>query len=1145
MSRTVSAGLLAAIGAPTSYDIKAKVSIYNSLMAFGSYDRDYQPSDFPDDLPTYEARWEGSAAYFTSISKAVNAFIGQSGSWAVRFYCNPNAGVITPTYSGGIVVSPSPSLVDGYLYTVEGNGVYRYTINTSALSANNPACLSSKDTVSTALNFSTIGFAGVAGVSSTECVSFKQDTHGLKVRYHYLSGSWQTATSEDYIAFPLKPSTIGQYMYTRVTAAKLGDKIFAYALDPYSGKVLAKVLDTGTDGGGRNWSSTFTAVDADMSEFWPSSCFVANSKVHMSGAFRRTEDYVKGQHYNLILSSNDGYSFSMDRFTMVTTKPGLHACCTSGTTFYGMCCGAVGETSANYVVGSPTADLVVPDDDIINVSYNMSSPGGSGSIKIANGDHTYDNNAYLEEGNMLQLELGYNTSSGEDLVLMDTFIIAGVQEGIGDAENSLTLQIMSEAAWRLQSQTAPFYTEIDSNSALVDDITDEADKLYTAAMSGKTIHDFYVDFWHSTGWDMDSGTDALDIMDDGGVSAQVFDVSGKYAILTASVAGKMNLMDNPVVVEAPVDVQVYGWARTASTGITSPTIRCFLVIDDGAAPGSNDFGEIPLEYWTREREENAIGLGPIEILPGETSKYGGTSPGTTSSSGGDRNISKRESLGIRERIDGYKVVEGVLISTYDKFPLTYYDTVAGSNPIEFRWNSSKINVGDKIVRIGIMVTTAGATAFNFAGCRIKTGHAGTALSGVVRFDDTNSPWAKGEDMLTVPGIGRPFVMFATKPYFAYNFDVEAKFGYAGGTSKSTTGTVAFGLLGHAKDAQNFVLGRVNVVDNKLEIISMKSGKEKVLTSTAFTLSSTHVFMRFTHRDGIYSLYVKESADAKNWGASKLSYTWSDADGAQIPQDTIDIESGTKIIPHGHVGIYGTKEPLSWRCTGFMRGSAEAFALMPGANSEEALAFTNFPSSGEVIVNGSRYAFTGKTADGASNWTHGPWRGEATREVSYGTIQGVGLEIPYFDWNKSSTFWENYVVSADNGHVYMTQKTDWQPATMVDGALDYGDRIMSRHICAKLTGNYIGHSNRVCVGNGIAGIRARDELATSHPYGAYVNLYISDRIDLYSFNASGGDGDMTVKDMVAKIANAAGVKAEFPGDITHASQGLTGTPWTLR
>ena len=1140
MSRTVSAGLLAAIGGPTSYDIKAKASIYNSLMAFSTYDRDYQPSDFPDALPTYEARWEGTAAYFTSISKAVNAFIGQDGSWKVRFYCNPNASVITPTYSGGTVISPSPSLVDGYLYTVEGNGVYRYTINTSALSSNNPACLSAKSTVSTALNFSTIGFAGVAGISSTECVSFKQDTHGLKVRYHYESGGWQTATSEDYIAFPLKPSTIGQYMYTRVAAAKLGNKVFAYALDPYSGKVLAKVLDTGTDGGGRNWSGTFTAVDSDMSEFWPASCFTANSKVHMSGAFRRTEDYVKGQHYSLILSSNDGYSFSMDRFTMVTTKPGLHACCTSGTTLYGMCCGAVGETSANYIVGSPTADLVIPDDDIINVAYNMASPGGSGSIKIANGDHSYDDNAYLEEGNMLQLELGYNTSGGEDYEVMDTFIITSVQEGMGDKENSLTLQIMSEAAWRLSNQTAPFYTEIDSNSAIVDGVTDEFDKLYTAPLSGKTIHDFYVDFWHCTGWDMDSGTDPLDMMDDGGVSAQVFGSSGKYGILTGTVSGKMNLMDAPVVIEAPVDVQVYGWARTSS-GVTSPTIECYLVVDDGAAPGSNDFGEIPIEYWTKERMESAQGMLPT-IDPGDPLRIGGTAPGTTTPVA-DGNISKRQDLGIKERIDGYKVVQGTLISTYNKFPLTYYDDASGSMPIEFRWDSSKLNVGDKIIRVGIVVTSAGATAFNFSGCRIKTGHAGNALSGVIRFDDTNSPWAKGEEMLTVPGIGRPFIMFATKPYFAYNFDIDAKFGYAAGADPSTTGTVAFGVLGHAKDSQNYVLGRVNVTDDKLEIVSMKSGKETILTSTAFTLSSTHVYVRLAHRDGIYYMYVKESAGAKSWGASKLSYTWSDADGPQITQDTIEVDGKQISTPYAHVGIYGTKEPLSWRCTGLLRGSAEAFALYPGANSAELTNFINFPSSGEIIVNGSRYAFTGKTD--TANTPSGPWRGEATREVAYGTIQGTGLEIPYFDWDKSSTYWENYVVSADNGHTYMTQKTDWQPAIMVDGALDYGDRIMSRHICAKLTGNYIGHSNRVVVGPGIAGLKARDELATSHPYGAYVNLYISDRIDLYSFTASGGDGDMTVKDMVLKICNAAGVSAEFPGDITHASQGLTSTPWSLR
>ena len=1123
MSRTVSAPLLAAINAPTSYDIKARATIHKSLMAFSSLDRDYQPSDFYEGVPDYQHKWVGTAAYFAGISKATNAFIDGGDGSLLKFYCNPNAGVIVPTFSGSARNVLSPSIIDGYLYAIEGGVPYRFTINTSALSSNNPACLSARDSLGGS------GASGIVGISSTEAVVFTITNQiGYTVRYYTYSGSWIYKESEDSITFPT--AFRAGHTYTRFTATKLGDKVFAYVTDPKTGAVMAKVLDTGTVSGGRNWSSTFTAVPSDMSEFWPSSCFVANGKVHMSGIFRRTEDFASGNYYNLLMSSNDGRSFSMDRFTMVTNLPGMYACCTSGTVLYGMCCGGVGESPANYVVGSPTASLVIPDEDILTINYNVQSPGGQGAIKVANGDRTYDDNTYLEEGNRLQLELGYSTTGGDDYELMETFIITQVAEGIGDGENSLTLQIQTEGAWRLANQTAPFYTEMDSNTADIDSVTNDLDHLYAAPLGGRAVNGFYVDMWNSSGWDLDSSVTPLDMMVDGGPETVISAGSHSYAMLTANIAGKNSLADNPVIEEAPIYVSIYGWSRTPSTGLSVDTVKLFLVLDDGGE-NTTYYDDLPFD------PDRYKGM-PFPDPEGITLLDGGGNIGPGDDGGG--NISRNGDLGIKERLDGFKVVKGTLISSTDTWPHTYYDVAAGNEPIVFGWDSTKVAAGDKIVKIGIVIDAPNATAFNIAGCEISA-TASPGVVGILRWEDTNTPWTKQDNHLELPDSGRPFVMFATKTYYSFNFDVSARFTHATGGSPAVNNgdaNVGFGVLGHAKDSQNYVLGKVNILANKLQIILLRHGRETVLAEAAFTLPSSVCWIRMTHRDGTYKLFVRTSDDAKSWGSALVTYNW--VSKQQIIGDTIYVNDRQIDTYSSFVGIYGMKHGASFRTCGFNRGDAEGIGLMPG---ESMSGFGDFPASGEIVVNGSRYAFAGKTS--VARIPIGPWRGEATRVVDSGSHQGTGVEIPYFDWGKAADYWEGFLLSLESGHTWIISKTGWRVAVLVDGAPDYGDRIMSRHICDKASGDYATHSTKVVVGPGIINIKARDDVSASHPYGSFVNLYISNKIRLHYFEASGGDGDMTVADMVTRICETAGVKAEFPGDITHASQGLTGTPWTLR
>jgi len=390
-------------------------------------------------------------------------------------------------------------------------------------------------------------------------------------------------------------------------------------------------------------------------------------------------------------------------------------------------------------------------------------------------------------------------------------------------------------------------------------------------------------------------------------------------------------------------------------------------------------------------------------------------------------------------------------------------------------------------------------------------------------------------MSTVKGV--PSIAFSSRPYSAWNFDCAVRTKFKGPYT-------SVGPLGLGSDKDNFVLGYIS--EGKMGIAKIRGGRKTVLIEQDKDIvGNTDYDVRFWHRDGLFGLEVKEIAAAA-WptrgiiAAYSLVYSWASADG--------DIVTNSDIL---HVGIYAFIDPPRFRTTGFC-STETIIPVLPLDMDDTSLDsdfVTDFPSTGEVDIDGTIYAYTGKNEffNDVDNPPNGPfqlrnytdWGAPFVSDPGGGyTYQGgMAVEFFQFKWLDGATHsddLEGAIVATNAGYAWLNQNTQWKAWITTVGQVVWA-RERARHYSADIPDYSASCSEKMYLVNGLTGVSlgAVSAEGVFYPEGTFVYIHSEDAVELRGFYASGGDHDNSIASLLKKFCRIAGTDAVFPGDILLA------------
>lgn len=1056
MSRTLTGTLRSTIDADASYQIKAYIEVAPSRIFFDT---------ITDDNAVSGADAQGvvrdpvkQAIGYNTDAEALSTFYSDT----VLKYSNQGSSTLVST---AYTSNCKPGISGDDIYIYNGTTVARYTIDWALVSAENADPLSADGASVTPAT----AVVACYGLSATEAGLITNNDGGFSCIY--MTDSTQNVSTSRFM-FPKRVDWDGSSrtmleMGIFSAALKLGNKIFFYISNASYGSVEGMYYDTDTG----IWSDVFTVIPTDLEvslcELMLTSGYTRNGTAYLCGQFSRTDFYEGAEPYTLLMQSEDGMTFSIDRFSMVSDL-GYRFLAMVGADdnlYLGSCnrvCYAPVTWVFDGLTGSAFTKEILSGDHIKNLSDRDLSQL---NLEPIAGNEDYFDSTNLVKDARLRLYVGYITGMDEEVppapieeyILYGTYIVEQIAYDLATGRRASGLTATNEATFKLTGLSMPFYAEIFGKSCTYDPMTATSGKLYTAPGGSRTETKFQIDFWkHETYSNTGAGITGISMMDGGGVSHYSDEYPHKLGIIVSEeLKDLLDLTDNPIIKATSVTFKLYGWSHPYASG------------------GVSDIFEIVLET---EDEDGAIT--------------------TTISNEGK------------------------------KFPTTWPSTVSGTLPIEVTFTG--LTIGHKIRRIGVVIwNSVSGSVFNLARVEVASD-----VEVPIRFEEPNTPWTVGTDgTFSVPSGGRPFVMFSQKPYNAYNFSLMAFFENSV-TSWTTGYPVAAGLVGHAYDGANFILGRYNRTNSKCEIVKVRNGIETTLVSTTapFTVptgaGTSHGIM-FTHKDGKYTLSIYRPSSTQF--EQVTSYSWTAADDFQY----------TDRIATMKCGIYGQIGSPLIKLLAYTPSGDDNISNSDGIPIDPMYVPTTLPISGTILVGDKEFTYTGRVAH--PTVCRGPYqfRQASVYSAPYGN-GSAGLECRDFDWTAVTTLLDNYLISLDSGASFKANGALWQTWNKTGGVVQYYyNRARYYSSNAQIANVYHTLSNKVWVTGYLTGISQISGAKTKIQAGSFAQIKRAGSIKCFWYAGTGGSDDTTIADLIRKICQLSGAKATFSGNYTNASLSVSG------
>lgn len=598
--------------------------------------------------------------------------------------------------------------------------------------------------------------------------------------------------------------------------------------------------------------------------------------------------------------------------------------------------------------------------------------------------------------------------------------------------------------------------------------------------------------------------------------AEFFGLSSIYDPMTEQ-SGK--LYAAPATALSETQFFVDFWNHEGYEDISASITPMTTITDGGVGPKTAD-GSHKLGMITKEEIKTILGISKNPKITGSsiTAKlYGWSRPATTG-------VNDYVNVIIETCDEDGNDIQTVITTDTKTWSITWPTYTEGDEPIEHTVSGAAIADGRYIRRIGLVFEAANTTVFAPARVEITSN-----IEVGIKLEYGNTPWEnQGDGTFKIPAPGQPFIMFAQRPYNAFNFDIAASF------ENTVTGgiqgyPVACGLVGLAEDGANFILGRYDKVWGYGYIVAVKNGIETILAGAApgWSPGTLHE-LEFSHRDGTFTLsMLNEGTGVKE---PIVTYDWTASDGFMFGST-----SSTK-----KCGIWGGIMVPTVQISGYAGLSKDTSSNVDGIPVLPLHDIDDFPNEGSLSISGNVYSYDAKVNPLA--YTPGPYqaRQNGTYQPPFG-IGKAGIHCAYFNWLGGSNTYAGKLIGLDNGCSFISAGTTWQVFITTGGQRIYLKNRSQHYSDNSQIGKIsISLANRVFPAlPGFTGISLTSGEAMRHPYRSRAALKLDGDIYCYWFMGTGGERDTTVRELIQTATAFCGTQATFPGDFYDPSLSVNG------
>ena len=1057
-----------AIDVDGSYYMLAKADFYPSRVFFATVTSDH-PVAGSDAIGIVDDPMKQDIVY-SSVSDALVTFWATSGdeSPGVLQYAVQGSNTITQISlaAGHYAQQVKPGVLGSILYYYdETNCIRRMAVDWTDIDARSNSPLTLEVTSDPILNV-----VAVHAISDTQAVAIVNDDGGFRVVY--LIGDTPIESKFRFMFPSMMPYDLSTLTMAQQGiasgAARLGNNIYAYITNASSGMVEGMYynLDNGA------WSDIFTVLPTDLDvslcSFKIANVYAHNGTIYMCGQFVRTDAMDASQPYSLLLYSTDGRTFAIDRFTLVSNIGyRFLAHVGSDDNLYLGNCNRVCYDEVTWVFdgATGTAGKVLHLTETHIKEINDHDLAGVSITLRAGKEEYFDSDCVVDEARVV-LWLGMKTADPgaptverNDYVKYGTYIIDSIGYNLATGGRGTQVQAVGEAQWKLGGMSMPFYAEITGKSVHFDPLLLDSTELSPAGNVYFWSDKFSVDMWSHIGYESDQTAphDVAPIDMHEMGGIKYYESSGDHTL--------------GIIMDQEIQTVL---ALGENPKITNTQIEVDVYGWSHAMGGGEDNDNLSLVLIT----EDVNGI--------ETEHY----PGST----------------------GMPPIESDIHWTQ-----SYPDTISDADHITpAHFTLTAMTVGDKIKRVGVVFNGLTTTQFNIARLEFTSG-----VSAKYIYYNGDSTWTMNNGVWKVPHSGRPFIMYAQRPYNMRTFSVTAAFNNAVDSGDCVANyPCAVGMVGFGLDNDNYIVGRINKTTEDAELLVCVDGVETLLANAHVGIPN-HIVMRMDYKGGCFSILL--------WDPylfcmdEVLSYEWEAADGVMFSSRDEAMKCG----------IYGFKGAPYARTLGYYTGESEGVTNADGLPIDPLFDIDDFPASGNLRIGDDVYSYTSKIAMPGAGLARGPYQYRTDSDAYTDPIAGAALECQDFYWLGGQNAYDGFLVAIDDGSNFVISDTVWQVPN--GGSYFYSrTRFYSANTQIGLGSHVL--SNKVWVTGGFAGLVQVNgtTVVSRHAEGEMVNYEMAGDILCYWYMGAGGEDDTVVEDMISRVCKLSGVTPVFPGDTIISS-----------
>lgn len=459
----------------TTYRYQARLTAYKSRVYFAD-------DDLTDESPAFAQPIGDSdhaipeSIFYDAVNSVLFTVLVDDG--VIKVMRSGSSTPITVTLGGNALDADEhsrPSIYDGKILYFDGTNWKLATYTPALLAAGTTACITGEVT------FTDIVVGGAAHlISTTEGVILWIDEGGMRVSFIDTDGGRHDSPWRfmDPTAVLLAGVEDDDFRSHHSAAAKLEGCVFVY-YSGYDGSMKGICYALSSNDKDGCWSDIFTALPNDLSTFEVANALVEDGRMFVCGRFSRKEEFETSFTSNLVIRSDNGFTFAVDRRVLITLVDLPFQMFLTGTTIYFSNTNRYfSDTAPYYMIGENTSQTRL-------TLRNLSGSTGLGwTANLKSGREEYYTDTNIDEGNFAKLEIGVYTGSDFTWVKYHDVVISEVNRTWADGAREMSLGIVPDGIWHVQNMTHPFYMEFQGKQPFYDPIKEFSNMVHLGGETG-------------------------------------------------------------------------------------------------------------------------------------------------------------------------------------------------------------------------------------------------------------------------------------------------------------------------------------------------------------------------------------------------------------------------------------------------------------------------------------------------------------------------------------------------------------------------------------------------------------------------------------------------------------------------------------